>query len=95
MKGRMKKAASKKTGAAGASKLTKSNYRRVTDGIEVRRVTFDLPEQLLHRMTVYAAQRRTTKVTILRELLEKHVPTLEALVPPTPATRTPATKPAA
>ena len=58
------------------SKLTKSNYRRVTDGVEVRRVTFDLPEELLHRFGVYAAQKRTTKVEILRELLEREIPKL-------------------
>ncbi len=44
------------------SKFTKSNYRRATDGVEIRRVTFDLPEELLHRWTVHAAKLRTTKV---------------------------------
>jgi hypothetical protein len=58
------------------SKFTKSNYRRATDGVEVRRVTFDLPEELLHRWTVHAAKLRTTKVEILRELLEKAIPPL-------------------
>ena len=57
-----------------ASKFTKSNYRRVSDGIEVRRSTFDLPEELLHRWAVYVAQHRTTKVAHLRELLEKALP---------------------
>ena len=58
------------------SKFTKSAYRRATDGVEVRRVTFDLPEELLHRWTVHAAKLRTTKVVMLRELLEKAIPPL-------------------
>jgi len=59
-----------------SSKFTKSNYRRVTDDVEVRRVTFDLPEELLHRWTVRAAHLRTTKVAMLREILEKEIPKL-------------------
>ncbi len=66
----------KKTEDPKPSKFTKSNYRRATDGVEVRRVTFDLPEELLHRWTVHAAKLRTTKVEILRELLEKAIPPL-------------------
>lgn len=58
------------------SKFTKSNYRRVTDDVEVRRVTFDLPEELLHRWNVRAAHLRTTKVAMLREILEKEIPPL-------------------
>lgn len=61
------------------SKFTKSNYRRATDGIVVRRVTFDLPEELLYRWGIHAAKLRTTKVEILRTLLEKEVPPLEIL----------------
>lgn len=63
-----------KTSESKASKFTKSNYRRATDGVEVRRSTLDLPEELLHRWSVYVAQHRTTKAAHLRELLEKALP---------------------
>ena len=56
------------------SKFTKSNYRRVSDGVEVRRSTCDIPESLLHRRGIYVAQHRTTKVAHLCELLEKALP---------------------
>ncbi len=67
---------------ANASRPPQGNYRRVTDGVEVVRRTFDLPETLDYRLGLYAAQRRTTKVVILREVLEKGVPPLDALVAP-------------
>lgn len=76
VKERMKKT---QAGKPKPSKFTKSNYRRVSDGVEVRRSTFDLPEELLHRWAIYVAQNRTTKVAHLRELLEK------ALSPDKPA----------
>ena len=57
-----------------ASKFTKSNYRRASDGLEMRRSTFDLPDELLHRWSIYVAEHRTTKAAHLRELLEKALP---------------------
>lgn len=72
----MKKTTAEKVEKPKPSKFTKSNYRRVSDDVEVRRVTFDLPEELLHRWNVRAAHLRMTKVAMLRELLEKEIPKL-------------------